>query len=201
MPALVSTGGDAGAQHQVACYFPARFQDGVRSVASAALRRRRDRGAELTRAHRGCPVAGVGLWSICGLVGLAALSLAACGGAATRPSATPSPSQSALILVDGIPITQADVDAGAPQARLAGGTADAATAQEQAIERVLLRRQAERLGVSVAVGDLEARLAAISEGAGGEEALAKAVKAAGTTAGQLSEGDARRPFLGRPCKT
>ena len=33
MPALVSTGGDAGGQHQVACYFPARFREGVRSVA------------------------------------------------------------------------------------------------------------------------------------------------------------------------
>ncbi|HET6496326.1 MAG TPA: dipeptide ABC transporter ATP-binding protein [Thermoleophilia bacterium] len=32
MPALVSTGGDAGEHHQVACYFPARFHDGMRSV-------------------------------------------------------------------------------------------------------------------------------------------------------------------------
>ena len=33
MPALVSTGGDAGERHEVACYFPARFKDGERSVA------------------------------------------------------------------------------------------------------------------------------------------------------------------------
>jgi len=35
MPALVSTGGDAGERHDVACYFPARFTGGERSVASA----------------------------------------------------------------------------------------------------------------------------------------------------------------------
>ena len=34
MPALVSTGGDAGERHEVACYFPARFTGGVRSVAN-----------------------------------------------------------------------------------------------------------------------------------------------------------------------
>ena len=34
MPALASTGGDAGERHEVACYFPARFQDGKRTVAS-----------------------------------------------------------------------------------------------------------------------------------------------------------------------
>jgi oligopeptide/dipeptide ABC transporter ATP-binding protein len=33
MPALAGTGGDAGDGHQVACYFPARFREGVRSVA------------------------------------------------------------------------------------------------------------------------------------------------------------------------
>ena len=32
MPALASTGGDAGEHHRVACYFPARFRDGTRSV-------------------------------------------------------------------------------------------------------------------------------------------------------------------------
>ena len=34
MPALSSTGGDAGERHEVACYFPARFTGGERSVAS-----------------------------------------------------------------------------------------------------------------------------------------------------------------------
>ncbi len=34
MPVLSSTGGDAGARHDVACYFPARFIGGERSVAS-----------------------------------------------------------------------------------------------------------------------------------------------------------------------
>jgi oligopeptide/dipeptide ABC transporter ATP-binding protein len=32
MPVLASTGGDGGQGHQVACYFPARFDDGIRSV-------------------------------------------------------------------------------------------------------------------------------------------------------------------------
>jgi len=34
MPALVSTGGDAGERHEVACYYPARFTGGERSVAN-----------------------------------------------------------------------------------------------------------------------------------------------------------------------
>ena len=34
MPVLASTGGDAGERHEVACYFPARFHDGTRTVAS-----------------------------------------------------------------------------------------------------------------------------------------------------------------------
>jgi oligopeptide/dipeptide ABC transporter ATP-binding protein len=34
MPVLTSTGGDGGERHEVACYFPARFSDGVRSVHS-----------------------------------------------------------------------------------------------------------------------------------------------------------------------
>jgi oligopeptide transport system ATP-binding protein len=32
MPRLASTGGDAGDRHEVACYFPARFHDGERTV-------------------------------------------------------------------------------------------------------------------------------------------------------------------------
>jgi oligopeptide transport system ATP-binding protein len=32
MPTLSSTGGDAGQRHEVACYFPARFTDGARTV-------------------------------------------------------------------------------------------------------------------------------------------------------------------------
>ncbi len=33
MPALAGTGGDAGARHEVACFFPARFSGGQRAVA------------------------------------------------------------------------------------------------------------------------------------------------------------------------
>jgi oligopeptide/dipeptide ABC transporter ATP-binding protein len=32
MPQLANTGGDAGEKHQVACYFPARFEGGTRAV-------------------------------------------------------------------------------------------------------------------------------------------------------------------------
>lgn len=119
-------------------------------------------------------------------MGLAALSLVACGDGATHPSDTPSSSQSALALVDGAMLTQADVDVIRAEARLAGTSDAATTAREQAIERLLVRRQAERLGVTVAASDLEARLAAISEAAGGEEALAKALAAAEMTSEQLS---------------
>ena len=120
-------------------------------------------------------------------MGVAALSLMACGGGASQRSASPSPGPSVLALVDGIPLMQADVDALRAEARLAGTKDDEATARDQAIERLLVRRQAARLGVTVADSDLAARLAAIREAAGGEEALANALKAAGMTAGQLSQ--------------
>lgn len=81
---------------------------------------------------------------------------------------------------------QADVEAIRAEARLAATSIDPATAREQAIERLLVRRQAERLGVTVAERDLEARLAAIREKAGGEEALAKALEGAAMTDSQLS---------------
>ena len=38
MPTLVSTGGDASEGHQVACYFPARFHEGTRSVGALPFR-------------------------------------------------------------------------------------------------------------------------------------------------------------------
>jgi oligopeptide transport system ATP-binding protein len=37
MPRLVTTGGDAGERHEVACYFPARFTGGSRSVPGEAF--------------------------------------------------------------------------------------------------------------------------------------------------------------------
>ena len=37
MPTLASTGGDAGPRHEVACYFPARFSGGSRSVPGEAF--------------------------------------------------------------------------------------------------------------------------------------------------------------------
>lgn len=89
--------------------------------------------------------------------------------------------------VDGVPLTPAEVEVVQAEARLGGTNVDSATAREQAIERLMVRRQAADLGVTVVESDLEARLSAIREAAGGEEALAKALKAAGMTADQLSE--------------
>lgn len=125
--------------------------------------------------------------SIVAAVLLAAAS--ACGddgGGAVAPSA--SPAEDVLAWVEGEPVTQADVDLVLAEARLAGEAGDEEAALEEAIGRVLVRREAERLGVAVDAAALEARLGEIRDRLGGEEQLAARLLAAAMTREQLRRG-------------
>ena len=136
--------------HQVACYFPARFQDGVRSVAREPLvlngQRRRSRPDEGASRQPPCPRRPRGAQR---LVGLAALSLLGARGAgAAHPSRhAAGRARAALAPVDGTRSCRRTSTPSRAEARLAGSEVDEATAREQAIERLLVRREAERLGV------------------------------------------------------
>jgi foldase protein PrsA len=116
---------------------------------------------------------------------------AACGdgvGDATGTGASPSTGGEILAWVEGEPVTQADVDLVLAEARLAGEAGDAEEALEDAIGRVLVRREAERLGITVDAAALEERLAAVRDRLGGEDALTARLQAAAMTREQLRLG-------------
>lgn len=112
------------------------------------------------------------------------------GGDAAVPSASPSPSEAVLAWVEGEPVTQADVDLVLAEARLAGETEDQDAALDAAIGRALVRREAERLGITVDDAALEARLGEIRDRLGGEDALTARLQTAVMTREQLRLGAA-----------
>ncbi len=124
---------------------------------------------------------------------LSLATLAGCGdetgGDAADAVASASPrTEEILAWVEGEPITQADVDVVLAEARLADEPDEPDAALEEAIGRVLVRREAERLGVTVDEAALEERLGAIGERLGGEEALIARLQTAAMTREQLRQG-------------
>jgi parvulin-like peptidyl-prolyl isomerase len=121
----------------------------------------------------------------CGvLLALAASTFAAC----EKPGAGPSPTSAGhtvVVRVDGEAVTRADVDAVRAELRFAGVEDDEQAARAQAIRRLLVRREAGRLGVTVSQKAVDERLAGITAGAGGEEALAAALENAAMTREQF----------------
>jgi parvulin-like peptidyl-prolyl isomerase len=89
--------------------------------------------------------------------------------------------------VDGDAVTRADVDAVRAERRLAGEDDAEAAARDEAVRRLLVRREAAGLGVSVPEADVEKRLQAIEERLGGAEGLTAALEAAQTSKDQLTE--------------
>jgi parvulin-like peptidyl-prolyl isomerase len=119
----------------------------------------------------------------------AAMLLAACGGEANG-----TPSRPAVVaLVDGRPVTQADVDLALAEQRLAGeAPADAAKAASQAlreaIDRAVVRAETKRLGITVSGAEIDARVAQLRDRLGGEQALEAALKSKQVTREQLRAG-------------
>lgn len=108
--------------------------------------------------------------------------LGACG------EAEPEAGAVVLARVNGEPVTQAQVDDVRAESRLAGDGKDAAAALDEAIGRALVGQEAGRLGLAVDQAAVDERVAAVTERAGGEEALARALEDAGMSADQLRRG-------------
>jgi parvulin-like peptidyl-prolyl isomerase len=112
------------------------------------------------------------------------LALAACGGG----DAVDDPGAAVVARVNGESVTQSDVDDVRAESRLAGEETAADAALDEAIGRELVRQEAARLGLAVTAAAIDARVAEVAERAGGEEALAQALREAEMSAEQLRRG-------------
>jgi parvulin-like peptidyl-prolyl isomerase len=123
------------------------------------------------------------------VVALGATVLAACDGAGGGATASPSTAADpVLLLVAGRPVHQSAVDAVRAEFRL-GGTSDTeARAEKEAVRRELVRREAERLGVTADADEVASRRAAMVQQLGGEEALRTALSRVPMTDEQLRSG-------------
>ena len=124
--------------------------------------------------------------AVLGLI-VAGAALAACGGSGGA-SASPSPSLSAdpvVATVDGRPVQRSAVEAVLAEFRLGGDSSSEAKAVKEAVDRELVRHEAERLGVVADPADVRRRRKALAAELGGEAALAEALKALPMTEEQL----------------
>ena len=127
----------------------------------------------------------------------AAAGLGACGGASggsLKASASPSASSPAsaaasrvVATVNGQPVLQSAVDVVSAEKRFTGHRASAAAALTEAIDRELVRQEAQRLGVTADASVVRSRSAALTKEIGGAAALAAALTKARMTPAQLSE--------------
>lgn len=118
---------------------------------------------------------------------LSMAGLGACGGSDTLPSPKAAAGDAVLARVDGEEVTQAQVDAIRAEARLAGRDDGAGAARDEAVRRVLVRLEAERLGIRVADDAVRQRVSDLEEKAGGGAALDAALEKAVMTRDQLAE--------------
>jgi parvulin-like peptidyl-prolyl isomerase len=121
------------------------------------------------------------------LCAAAAAVLAGCGGpggavASSSPSAGPDP---VVLRVDGQPIRQSAIDAVRAEFRLGGASDTEARAEREVVRRELVRREAERLGVTADPGEIETRRNTMAGQLGGEQALTAALKKVPMTDAQL----------------
>lgn len=89
--------------------------------------------------------------------------------------------------VDGQAITQSQVDQLVKAVDLSGGSIDDETAREALIDEVLVRREAERLNVTVGEGEVQRRIAAVQESLGGAEGLDAELQKVGLTPAEYEE--------------
>jgi foldase protein PrsA len=127
------------------------------------------------------------LISLLALCAVSAAALAACGGDASVPNASAA-SDPVVLRVDGRPVRESAVEAIRAEFRLGGSSDARPRAEKEAVRRELLRREAERLGVKADPAEVESRRAAMVGQAGGEKALAQALKSARMTEDQLRRG-------------
>jgi len=115
---------------------------------------------------------------------LAAAGLAACGGGRDGASGSPD---AVVARVDGRAVHQSAVDLARAEARFVGVVDDAGKALDAAIDRELVRAEAERLGLAADEAEVESRVAAVSARLGGDAALKSALEKAAMSAAQFRE--------------
>lgn len=124
--------------------------------------------------------------AVLGLI-VAGATLAACSGSGGA-SASPSPSLSAdpvVATVDGRPVQRSAVEAVRAEFRLGGDSSSETKAVNEAVDREIVRQEAERLGVVADPADVSRRRKALVAELGGEVALAEALKGLPMTEEQL----------------
>ena len=125
------------------------------------------------------------IWFLVALVAvLAAAGLAACGNGGGRDGASGSP-DAVVARVDGRAVHQSAVDLARAEARFAGVDDDAGKALDTAIDRELVRAEAQRLGLAADEAEVESRVAAVSARLGGDAALKSALEKAAMSAAQF----------------
>jgi len=117
---------------------------------------------------------------------LAAAGLAACGGGGGRDGASASP-DAVVARVDGRAVHHSAVDQARAEARFAGGADDAGQALDAAIDRELVRAEAERMGLTADEAEVESRVVALGAQLGGDAALKSALEQASVSEAQLRE--------------
>ncbi len=127
------------------------------------------------------------VWILLVLAALVAGSgLAACGNGGAHGGASVSP-DAVVARVNGSAIHQSAVDLARAEARFSGVADGAGEALDAAIDRELVRAEAERLGVAADEAEVESRLAAVGTQLGGDAAFKSALKKAAMSESQLRE--------------
>jgi len=111
--------------------------------------------------------------------------LAACGGS-SAPDASPS-ADAVVATVNGRPVRESAVQTVRAERRLVSQAGTRAGAVREAIDRELVRQEAERLGVAADAAEVSSRLADITKQTGGDAGLAATLERARMTTEQLRQ--------------
>jgi parvulin-like peptidyl-prolyl isomerase len=120
------------------------------------------------------------------LAALAVVALAAACGGSSAPDASPS-ADHVVATVNGRPVRESAVQTVRAERRLVSEAGTRAGAVREAIDRELVRQEAERLGVAPDAGEVSSRLADITKQAGGDARLAATLERARMTTEQLRQ--------------
>jgi parvulin-like peptidyl-prolyl isomerase len=116
----------------------------------------------------------------------ASAGLAACGDGGGSGGASGSPDP-VVARVDGRAVHQSAVDQARAEARLTGADDDAGKALDAAIDRALVRAEAQRLGLTADEAEVESRAATVGAQLGGDAALKSALQKVSMSASQFRE--------------
>lgn len=118
------------------------------------------------------------------LIGLALIA-SGCGDEPPGPSPSPDP---VVARVEGVPLTESDVQTVRRVARFSDEELSDIEALEQAVREELIRQEAARLGVDVSAADVDERVAALADDLGGQDELRRRLREAGLTMAQMRTG-------------